>query len=136
MKIRVLLLGVGVVAAAAIGGFFAYRAWFTGHGGGPGPNHADGGPRNPIDDGPTATTYHPAPINLAAAVEALYRGKRARQVGVGKAAIDPRRAAVIRGQVRMADGVPAAGVEVFVLRHPDLGRTRTGGDGAYELAVN
>ena len=58
------------------------------------------------------------------------------QKGVADGAIEPLRAAVLRGKVTRRDGSPVAGVEVSVLDRPELGHTATRTDGGFDLAVN
>ena len=53
-----------------------------------------------------------------------------------RAALQRRCAAVVRGQVRTADGKPLAGVEVSVPAQPEVGRTYTDADGGFDLALN
>ncbi|MFH2007416.1 MAG: fibronectin type III domain-containing protein, partial [bacterium] len=70
------------------------------------------------------------------ATEFLYSGDAPLQVGVEPGTIEPHRAAVLRGLVSAADSSPLAGVTVSVLDRPELGRTTTRHDGAFDLAVN
>lgn len=70
----------------------------------------------------------------------LFTGANPVQVLPDPAAIDPRRAAVLRGAVQTI-GVggallPLPDVTVTVLGHPELGSTTTRADGRYDLAVN
>ncbi len=58
------------------------------------------------------------------------------QTGVAPGAIRPHSVAVVRGRVVDHVGAPLSGVEVSVLRHPDLGRTITRVDGMFDLVVN
>ncbi len=88
------------------------------------------------DDAPDASQYRPAPVSLSAAAAFLYDGKSPRQVGMDRAALRRRRAAVVRGQVETPDGRPLAGVEVRAQAQPEMGRTHTDADGHFDLAVN
>ena len=83
-----------------------------------------------------ASLYRPAPVSLSAASAFLYTGKAPRQVGVDRTALKRRRAAVVRGQVRTADGKPLAGVEISIPGQPEVGRTHTDAAGGFDLAVN
>src|SRR6185436_9677618 len=49
--------------------------------------------------------------------------------------LDPRRVAVLRGKVTHA-GAPVAGATVSIARHPELGKTLSRCDGAFDLVVN
>jgi RHS repeat-associated protein len=83
-----------------------------------------------------------SPINgsvatsLATATEFLYTGTNPIQTGVTEGTIDPRRVAVLRGQVFTRAGQPLSGVKVSVLDHPEFGSTFTRADGMFDLAVN
>lgn len=66
----------------------------------------------------------------------LYTGPDAIQTGVAPGTIRPRQAAVLRGRITGVDQKPLPGVAVTVLRHPELGATRTRADGFFDLAVN
>jgi len=90
----------------------------------------------PDDVADDASLYRPAPVSLSAASAFLYTGKAPRQVGMDRGALRRRCAAVIRGQVRAADGKPLAGVEVGVPAQPEIGRTFTDSEGGFDLAVN
>ena len=84
-----------------------------------------------------ASLYRPAPVSLSAASAFLYTGKTAwPQVGVDRTALKRRGAAVVRGQVRTADGKPLAGVEISIPGQPEVGRTHTDAAGGFDLAVN
>ncbi len=74
--------------------------------------------------------------DLFASVQFLWTGPNPVQPGVSPWAIDSRRLAVLRGEVRERDGAPVAGVRVSVLGEPRLGWTLTRADGTYDLAVN
>jgi hypothetical protein len=80
---------------------------------------------------------HPlAPADFASATEFLYAGGEPRQTGVLSGAIDPQRAAVLRGQACDRDGHALAGVQVTVLNHSEYGSTQTSAEGVFDLAVN
>jgi RHS repeat-associated protein len=66
----------------------------------------------------------------------LHEGTDPIQQGVAPGALDPVRAAVLRGQVLDRAGAPLAGVLVRVQGHPRFGHTRTRSDGWFDLAVN
>ncbi len=66
----------------------------------------------------------------------LYSGPTPIQYGVAPGTIEPRRAAVLRGSVHARDGSPLEAVTITVLRHPELGLTRTRTDGLFDIAVN
>jgi hypothetical protein len=73
---------------------------------------------------------------LVDATRFLYTGSNPVQIGVAPGTIEPRRAAVIRGQVRATDGAPLAGISVAVQGHPEYGGTKTLADGTFWMAVN
>lgn len=66
----------------------------------------------------------------------LFSGADPPQRGVGAGAIDPRRVAIVLGEVLDPNGVPVPGVTVRVHRHAALGETRTDAAGRWALAVN
>jgi RHS repeat-associated protein len=66
----------------------------------------------------------------------LYEGANAAQQGVAPGAIDPQRAAVVRGRVLAVNGVPLAGVLVTIDGKSIYGRTQTRQDGVFDLAVS
>lgn len=66
----------------------------------------------------------------------LYTGSGAVQAGVIPGAIRTDVAAVLRGKVLDAKGVPLSGVKVSILNHPEYGQTLSRVDGAYDLVVN
>jgi RHS repeat-associated protein len=66
----------------------------------------------------------------------LYTGPNPIQRGVSEGAIDPRRAAAIRGKIMSGDGAPLSGVTVTVLSHPEYGYTLSRADGIFDLVVN
>jgi RHS repeat-associated protein len=90
---------------------------------------------------PDPTTTAPAndptePTDLAEQTKFLYSGPNPVQTFVSPGAIDPERSTVIRGRVRTRDGAALAGVRVTAPDHPELGRTVTRNDGAYDFVVN
>ncbi|MBI5516947.1 MAG: hypothetical protein HY909_24405 [Deltaproteobacteria bacterium] len=93
-----------------------------------------------VEDVPPGT-LRPNPIErsvgttLTDAVGFLYQGPGALQRGVTPGALDPRRIAALRGEIRERDGAPAPGVTVTVEGHPELGSTVTRMDGVFDLAV-
>src|SRR5262249_33955277 len=74
--------------------------------------------------------------DLASATAFLYTGSQPVQTGVAAGTIEPRRAAVLRGQVRTRDGTPLPGVTITIVGHPEYGHTLTRDDGLFDLAVN
>jgi RHS repeat-associated protein len=94
-------------------------------------------PGPPPDPSAIAPPLDPAvATGFAAATRFLYAGPSPVQSGVAPGAIEPRRAAVVRGRVLLPDGTPLPGVEVTVARHPELGTTASRADGMFDLAVN
>jgi|HubBroStandDraft_3_1064219.scaffolds.fasta_scaffold00489_4 RHS repeat-associated protein len=94
-------------------------------------------PGTPPDPASVAPPLDPGVATaFAAATSFLYAGANPVQFGVAAGAIDPRRAAVVRGRVLNPDGTPLAGVRVTVARHPELGSTASRADGMFDLAVN
>jgi RHS repeat-associated protein len=83
----------------------------------------------PPVDGTVATLLH-------AATAFLYAGPSPIQTGVAPGTIVPPRAALLRGRVLDRGGLPLPGVNIGVLDHPELGRTVSRADGAFDLAVN
>jgi RHS repeat-associated protein len=79
---------------------------------------------------PTITT------TLFDAVSFLFESATPVQTDVSAGAIDPLRASLLRGSVRLRDGSPLSGVTVEVLGSPDTGRTLTRLDGRFDLVVN
>lgn len=78
-----------------------------------------------------------SPTDFVEQVAPLYTGGAASQLLGSANAVDPRRVAVIRGQVLDelgTGGVPC--VKVSVVGSPELGATRTRADGGYTIAVN
>lgn len=130
------LAAVAGTAAVSAAVYFGVRGRFTSP---PTPekNRPDLADQIKPDDVPDdPSLYRPAPVSLSAASAFLYTGKAPRQVGMDRAALRRRCAAVIRGQVRSTDGKPLAGVEVSVPAQPEIGRTLTDAEGGFDLAVN
>jgi RHS repeat-associated protein len=76
------------------------------------------------------------PTTVDAATGFLYGGDNPIQTGVAEGAIEPQRAAVLRGRVRDPQDAPLPGVTVTVLNHPEFGQTLSRADGGFDLAVN
>lgn len=83
-------------------------------------------PYAPADPDPPALDRG-TPTHVFDAMSWLLEIDRGLQWGVGATAVDPERAALIRGRVLDRTGAPLAGVEVSVLGHPELGRRRSRG---------
>lgn len=66
----------------------------------------------------------------------LYTGSNAIQTGVTNGTIEARRAAVIRGKVKLQSNTPLSGVGISVFGHPEFGQTQSRADGRFDLAVN
>jgi len=96
-------------------------------------------PLGPIPPDP-ATVAPPVDPTVATTVDAatafLYTGTNPIQTGVAPGTIDPKRAAVLRGRVIDLAGTPLSAVTITIKDHPELGQTRTRGDGMFDLAVN
>lgn len=91
----------------------------------------------PPDPATVAPALDPVAVSdLGSSTRFLYAGAQPIQTGVAIETIVPRQAAVIRGKVSLGDGTALPGVTVSVLGHPELGRTLSREDGAYDLAVN
>jgi len=90
------------------------------------PNPASVAP--PVDRTVATTTF--------AATEFLYTGSNPIQTGVAPGAINPQRAALVRGQVLADDGAPLPGVQITIHGHPELGGTLSRADGMFDLVVN
>ncbi len=69
-------------------------------------------------------------------VSFLYAGSDPEQPGADPGAFDPKRIAVIRGEVRDRDGNPLSGLEITIKDHPEYGRGESRADGTFDLAVN
>ena len=74
--------------------------------------------------------------SVSDSVQFLYSGANPIQRGVTPGTIQAKRVAVVRGQIRSADGAPMPAVRVTILGHPELGHTLSRVDGWYDLAVN
>src|SRR5690606_13336778 len=70
------------------------------------------------------------------ATEFLYRATPRIQTNVPADAIDPLKAAVLRGKVTTRDGVALPNAIVTIKDHPELGQTRSRADGMFDLVVN
>lgn len=94
------------------------------------------------DDLPPDPSWVAPPLDLTAAsslfasTEFLYTGPQPIQSGVAPGTMEPRRAAVVRGQVRARDGTPLQGVVISIFHHVEFGQTLSRGDGMFDLAVN
>jgi sugar lactone lactonase YvrE len=133
-SLAVVLAALAVTAAGLM--LFSLRGWFNSA-------HAPvtAAPvqlQSPPDDGQTPGDYFytPAPVSLAKPPASRVAGMSSRQVGLENGALQRRRAAILRGRVVTSDGTPLAGAEVSVPAQPQIGRSRTGEDGVYDLAVN
>jgi YD repeat-containing protein len=74
--------------------------------------------------------------DVASSTEFLYTGPDPVQTGVSPGAIEPDRAAVVRGRVLDRSGDPLPGVTVSVRGHAEYGSTLSRADGMFDLAVN
>ncbi|MBF0138028.1 MAG: hypothetical protein HQL65_17485, partial [Magnetococcales bacterium] len=92
-------------------------------------------PPDPIHVAPPADTTLPA-TRIDQTTAFLYTGDNPIQTGVAPQAIQPQRAAVVRGGVNEAAGAPLSGVQVTLPGHPELGQTLSRNDGKLDLAVN
>lgn len=99
--------------------------------------------------GPTQWPSEPAPPVLNApaldrtvatdlynATAFFYAGNNPIQTGVQPGAIEPLRAAVMRGRVLDRAGAPVPNVTITVLNHPEWGQTLSRADGVFDMAVN
>lgn len=100
---------------------------------------------DPVDDAgftpPDPTTAAPPldPVGLSAfadSVRFLIDGPSAVQRDIMPGALADARLAVIRGRVHTRDGAPLAQVEVTAVGAPELGRTWSRTDGAFDIVVN
>lgn len=108
----------------------------------------DGAWSNPIVLNLRAQSLPPDPASIAPSFEEgtlpafveqirfLYNGPARVQIGVVAGTIDPRLAAVIRGQVTTRAGAALAGVTVSVHGHPEFGATESRESGEFDLVVN
>jgi RHS repeat-associated protein len=95
------------------------------------------GPALPPDPSSIAPPVNPTvATDIATATAFLYTGGNPIQTGVGGGTIEPRRVAVLRGNVQNRDGTPLSGVTITVLAHPEFGQTKSRADGVFDLAVN
>ncbi len=91
-------------------------------------------PSDPATDPPDLNTT--TVTRMSDATSFLYTGTDAVQKGVVPGSIGEHRVAVIRGAVKDTSDQGIGGVTVSILGMPDLGRTTTRADGAYDIAVN
>jgi RHS repeat-associated protein len=91
-------------------------------------------PPDPVTVAPALDRTAATP--LASATSFLYTGANPIQTGVTANAINPARAAVLRGRVLSRSGNALPGATVSVLNHPEWGQTLSRADGNYDLAVN
>jgi hypothetical protein len=97
---------------------------------------APGGPFPP-DPGTVAPPVDPTvATTVANATAFLYTGASPIQTGVPAGTVDPKRAAVLHGRVRAADGAPLPGAIVRIANHAEFGQTLSRADGMFDLAVN
>ncbi len=90
-------------------------------------------PPDPVTVAPPLSTT--VATNMAAASAFLYSGPNPVQLNVAPGAIEKRRVAVLRGNVRDGTG-PLSGVTITILGHPEYGYTLTRADGQFDLAVS
>jgi len=91
----------------------------------------------PPDPASVAPPIDPTvPTTFDQTISFLYTGSDPIQTGVAPEAIEPRRAALLRGQVRARNGAALSGVAISVLGHPELGQTLSRADGRFDLVVN
>jgi len=95
-----------------------------------------GGPLPPDPASVAPPLVQTAVTTVADATAFLYTGSNPIQTGVAPGTIKVLQAAVVRGQVRGANGFPIPGVTVTILNHPEFGQTLTRPDGMFDLAVN
>ncbi|HRI69652.1 MAG TPA: hypothetical protein PK156_35720, partial [Polyangium sp.] len=76
------------------------------------------------------------PFNFAKGAIFIYTGANSHQAGVVDGAIDPARAAILRGRVIDREQNPMAAVKVSVHGQPNLGAALTRDDGSYDLVIN
>jgi RHS repeat-associated protein len=106
----------------------------------------NGNPYGPLTDAFTSTiartSSDASPLdptvaaNMFDATAFLYSGPDPLQQGVAAGAIEPARAAVVRGVVADRVGAPLEGVAVSAVEFPEYGSTLTEADGTFSLAVN
>ncbi len=91
----------------------------------------------PPDPATVATPMDPSVAHdIASTTSFLYTQPNPIQTGVALGAIEPMRAAVVRGRVFDHAGAPLPLVVVTVNGHPEFGQTLTRTDGAFDVAVN
>ena len=91
----------------------------------------------PPDPAEVAPPVDPTvPTGFADSTAFLYTGSDPIQTGVAPGAIKPRRVSVLRGKVLQLNGDPLSGVEITILGRPELGRTLSRADGAFDIAAN
>src|SRR6266700_2280599 len=91
----------------------------------------------PPDPALVASVVNRAEVTtIGDATSFLYAGATPIQTGVAAGAINPVRAAVLRGRVLDKSFAPLGGAAVTILGHPELGQTLSREDGGYDLAVN
>ncbi|MFO1352645.1 MAG: hypothetical protein U1F68_19025 [Gammaproteobacteria bacterium] len=66
----------------------------------------------------------------------LYTGANPIQTGVAPGAIDPKRAALLRGRVLTKTNAALPGVTVSIVNHTEFGQTLSRADGRFDLVVN
>jgi RHS repeat-associated protein len=91
-------------------------------------------PPDPITVAPPADST--VVTTMAASTSFLYSGPSPIQTGVDPTAMEPIRAAVLRGKVLTKNNSPLPGVKVSILDRPEFGQTLTREDGFYDMAVN
>ena len=74
--------------------------------------------------------------DFSESIEFLFKGPNPVQTEVTTGSIESRRSGVIRGRVIGLDSRPLSGVTVTILHHPEFGKTKTRGDGMFDMAVN
>ncbi len=91
----------------------------------------------PPDVATMAPKLNPAiPTTPYTATRFLYEGPHAVQTGVATGVIEPHRASLIRGVVRLRDGGPLSDVAISIKDHPEFGSTLSDTQGEFNLVVN
>lgn len=90
----------------------------------------------PPDPAEIAPPLRPGNVSFLDRTSFLFQGEPRVQSGVAPGTILERSAAVVRGRVLTAEGVPLPQVKVSIVGHPEYGQTESRIDGAYDLAVN
>lgn len=98
-------------------------------------------PQPPVAVPPEPATIAPVlpasvVTTMGKAIEFLYTGPDAVQLGVTNGTIQAEQAGVVRGRVITRDGAALAGVDVRIAGHSEFGFTRSRADGGFDLAVN